>query len=86
MTPDILCIGSILWDIIGRSPTSMRLGSDVPGRITRLPGGDLRRDPAALRVAVAGFPAVDWAEAAPTLEDVFIDLMRTAPDNSVVAW
>jgi len=39
MTPDILCIGSILWDIIGRSPTSMRLGSDVPGRITRLPGG-----------------------------------------------
>lgn len=39
MTPDILCIGSVLWDIIGRSPTSMRLGSDVPGRITRLPGG-----------------------------------------------
>ena len=39
MTPDILCIGSILWDIIGRSPASMRLGSDVPGRITRLPGG-----------------------------------------------
>ncbi|MDM7931008.1 PfkB family carbohydrate kinase [Tabrizicola sp.] len=37
--PDILCIGSILWDIIGRSPTAMRLGSDVPGRITRLPGG-----------------------------------------------
>ncbi len=39
MTPDILCIGSVLWDIIGRSPTSMRLGSDVPGRIIRLPGG-----------------------------------------------
>jgi sugar/nucleoside kinase (ribokinase family) len=39
MTPDILCIGSVLWDNIGRSPTSMRLGSDVPGRITRLPGG-----------------------------------------------
>ena len=39
MTPDILCIGSVLWDIIGRSPLSMRLGSDVPGRITRLPGG-----------------------------------------------
>lgn len=37
--PDILCIGSVLWDIIGRSPASMRLGSDVPGRITRLPGG-----------------------------------------------
>ena len=39
MTPDILCIGSVLWDIIGRSPASMQLGSDVPGRITRLPGG-----------------------------------------------
>jgi sugar/nucleoside kinase (ribokinase family) len=39
MQPDILCIGSILWDIIGRSAASMRLGSDVPGRITRLPGG-----------------------------------------------
>lgn len=39
MTPDILCIGSVLWDIIGRAPAAMRLGSDVPGRITRLPGG-----------------------------------------------
>lgn len=38
-TADILCIGSVLWDIIGRSPIAMRLGSDVPGRITRLPGG-----------------------------------------------
>jgi pseudouridine kinase len=38
-TPDILCIGSVLWDVIGRAPASMRLGSDVPGRITRLPGG-----------------------------------------------
>lgn len=38
-TPDILCIGSVLWDIIGRAPVAMRMGSDVPGRITRLPGG-----------------------------------------------
>ena len=37
--PDILCIGSVLWDIIGRSAVVMRQGSDVPGRITRLPGG-----------------------------------------------
>lgn len=35
----VLCIGSVLWDVIGRSPAAMRLGSDVPGRITRLPGG-----------------------------------------------
>lgn len=39
MQPDILCIGSVLWDIIGRSTSHMRAGSDVPGRITRLPGG-----------------------------------------------
>jgi sugar/nucleoside kinase (ribokinase family) len=37
--PDILCIGSVLWDIIGRAPAVMRVGSDVPGRITRNPGG-----------------------------------------------
>lgn len=39
MKPDILCIGSVLWDVIGRSKSSMRQGSDVPGRITQLPGG-----------------------------------------------
>ena len=38
-TPDILCIGSVLWDIIGRTPRSLACGDDVPGRITRLPGG-----------------------------------------------
>ena len=37
--PDILCIGSVLWDVIGRSASVMTRGSDVPGRITRLPGG-----------------------------------------------
>ncbi|SFI80888.1 Sugar or nucleoside kinase, ribokinase family [Celeribacter neptunius] len=36
---DILCIGSVLWDIIGRTDRSMRVGSDVPGRIVRVPGG-----------------------------------------------
>jgi sugar/nucleoside kinase (ribokinase family) len=38
-THDILCIGSVLWDVIGRAPTHMLPGADVPGRITRLPGG-----------------------------------------------
>ncbi len=36
---DILCIGSVLWDVIGRAPLHMRQGADVPGRISRLPGG-----------------------------------------------
>lgn len=35
----VLCIGSVLWDVIGRSASHMRRGSDVPGRISRLPGG-----------------------------------------------
>ncbi|MFO7805422.1 MAG: PfkB family carbohydrate kinase [Paracoccaceae bacterium] len=37
--PDILCIGSVLWDVIGRSAGHMTLGADRPGRITRIPGG-----------------------------------------------
>ena len=37
--PKILCIGSVLWDVIGRSSIAMQVGSDVPGHITRLPGG-----------------------------------------------
>ena len=36
---DIICIGSVLWDVIGRSPGHLGPGADVPGRITRLPGG-----------------------------------------------
>ena len=35
----ILCIGSVLWDIIGRHDQEMVAGNDRPGRITRLPGG-----------------------------------------------
>ncbi len=38
-TVDILCIGSVLWDIIGRSDHAMVAGNDKAGRITRLPGG-----------------------------------------------
>ncbi|MDO5657431.1 MAG: PfkB family carbohydrate kinase [Paracoccus sp. (in: a-proteobacteria)] len=45
--PDILCIGAMLWDVIGRSPALMDKGADVPGRIAHVPGG------VALNVAVA---------------------------------
>lgn len=38
-TPDILCIGAVLWDIIGRHDHDMERGHDRPGRITRIPGG-----------------------------------------------
>jgi sugar/nucleoside kinase (ribokinase family) len=36
---DILCIGSVLWDIIGRTDTDLRTRGDVAGRIITLPGG-----------------------------------------------
>jgi sugar/nucleoside kinase (ribokinase family) len=37
--PLIPCIGSVLWDVIGRHRHPMRLGDDRPGAIERLPGG-----------------------------------------------
>jgi pseudouridine kinase len=37
--PDILCIGAVLWDTIGRADLTMSPGDDCPGRIRRLPGG-----------------------------------------------
>ncbi|MEL6648462.1 MAG: PfkB family carbohydrate kinase [Pseudomonadota bacterium] len=39
MSADILCIGSVMWDVIGRATCAMQYGSDVGGEITRLPGG-----------------------------------------------
>lgn len=35
----IICIGSVLWDLIGRTEREMPPGADRPGRIQRLPGG-----------------------------------------------
>lgn len=45
--PDILCIGAMLWDIIGRAPVPITPGDDRPGQIIRRPGG------VALNVAMA---------------------------------
>ncbi|WP_425038785.1 PfkB family carbohydrate kinase [Primorskyibacter sp. S187A] len=36
---NVLCIGSVLWDVIGRTANHVGMGSDVPGRITQIPGG-----------------------------------------------
>ncbi|RMD46988.1 MAG: kinase, partial [Alphaproteobacteria bacterium] len=35
----VLCIGSLLWDVVGTALEPMRPGDDRPGRIRRLPGG-----------------------------------------------
>ena len=39
MANQIVCIGSMHWDIIGTSPISIDTGDDVPGTIVRRPGG-----------------------------------------------
>ena len=44
---DVICIGAMLWDIIGHAGRPMKHGHDVPGRIAHIPGG------VALNVAVA---------------------------------
>lgn len=43
----VLCIGSVLWDVIGRAAGPMQQGADVPGLILRQPGG------VALNIAMA---------------------------------
>lgn len=49
--PDkILCVGSVLWDIVGRTPRKMASGDDVPGRILRIPGGVAMNIAMALRM------------------------------------
>lgn len=48
MTPDILCIGAAHWDLIGRTTLPLGDGADVPGLITRSPGGVARNIAVAL--------------------------------------
>jgi len=47
MTQSIYCIGSVLWDVIGRTDQRLSIGSDVGGHIIRIPGG------VALNIAMA---------------------------------
>lgn len=37
--PPVLCIGALLWDVIGQSFDMMSPGADMPGSIAQLPGG-----------------------------------------------
>ncbi|MCA8870197.1 MAG: kinase [Rhodobacteraceae bacterium] len=37
--PEVLAVGSVLWDVIGIAGGKMALAADVPGRIRRQPGG-----------------------------------------------
>lgn len=46
---DVVCIGAALWDCLGRADAMLPRGSDMPGRITRQPGGVAMNVAAALR-------------------------------------
>lgn len=39
VAPDILCIGALHWDLIGRAAGRLARGDDCPGRVVRRPGG-----------------------------------------------
>jgi len=77
----------------GEGPGADRLAAEIEGR----PGVTMAAafgttlhvcgpEPVALRKAVEPWAdRIRWQETAPTLEDVFIHLMREAPDNSVAA-
>jgi len=76
----------------GEGPGADRLAAQIearPGVAMAAPFGTslhvCGHDPIALRAAVEPWQdSVNWTEAPPTLEDVFINLMREATDNSVV--
>ncbi len=85
--------GSHLHALLGEGPGADRLAAEIesrPGVAMAAPfGASLHvcgEDPAALRKAVEPWAErIRWTEASPTLEDVFIHLMRGAEDKSVVA-
>ena len=80
-----------LYALQGDGPGADRLAAEIerqPGVAMAAPFGTKLHvcgtDPVMLRDAVKPWAsAVRWTETAPTLEDVFIHLMREAPDNSV---
>jgi sugar/nucleoside kinase (ribokinase family) len=53
--PPFLCAGAAHWDIIGRTRHALPWGADVPGRVTRQPGGVAQNIARAL--AALGHPA-----------------------------
>lgn len=91
-TTDQVIAASGLYALQGDGPGADRLSAEIEGRpgvAMAAPFGTSLHvcgpDPAALRKAVEPWAdRIRWSEAEPTLEDVFINLMRTATDNSVL--
>jgi ABC-2 type transport system ATP-binding protein len=91
-TTDEVVAQSGLHALLGEGPGADRLATEIerrPGVEQAVAFGTSLHvcgsDPAALREAVQPWAeTVRWQESEPTLEDVFIHLMRTATDNSVM--
>ncbi|MFM5953030.1 MAG: ATP-binding cassette domain-containing protein [Novosphingobium sp.] len=91
-TTDQVIADSGLYALQGEGPGADRLAAEIeaqPGVAMAAPFGTTLHvcgpDLAALRRAVAPFAgAVRFTESKPTLEDVFIHLMKQAPDHSVL--
>lgn len=78
--PDILCIGSVLWDVIGRSAIKMHLGADVPGRIRRIPGGVAMN----IAMTLAGFGLTPALLTAIGEDDEGRELMAACADMGLI--
>ena len=91
-TTDGVIAASGLHALLGEGPGADRLAGEIeqrPGVAMAAPFGAALHvcgpDPAALRAAVAPWDGrIAWHETRPSLEDVFIHLMRGAEDTSVV--
>ncbi|PKB24885.1 ABC-2 type transport system ATP-binding protein [Novosphingobium kunmingense] len=91
-TTDQVIAASGLSALEGEGPGADRLAAEIeerPGVAMAAPFGTTLHvcgtDPEALRAAVAPWAErITWRAVPPTLEDVFINLMRTATDGSVV--
>lgn len=80
----IYCIGSVLWDIVGRSDRVMKAGHDVPGRILRIPGGVAMNIAMALRVHDLSVSLLTSLGADPAGRDLLEEATRRGLETALV--
>ena len=80
----IHCIGSVLWDIVGRSDRKMKAGHDVPGRILRIPGGVAMNIAMALRMHDVPVSLLASLGAEPAGRDLLEEATRRGMETALV--
>ena len=80
----IVCIGSALWDVVGRSDRKMKMGHDVPGRILRIPGGVAMNIAMALRKHGAPVSLLTSVGADPAGRDLLAEAKRRGIETALV--